>query len=161
VKILIDAQCFLWWFTEPDRLSAATIAAISDETNSIWFSVASVCELTIKVSLGTLSLPEPIDSYLASRMKKLRAQFLDIRADQVLQLGTLPLVREASALPNRFDLILLAQARVEGMTLITANHALADDGVEILLNDSDEGDTSRISVSQRARSGLASGKSLN
>jgi PIN domain nuclease of toxin-antitoxin system len=92
VKILIDAQCFLWWFVEPDRLSAETIAAISDETNSIWFSVASACELTIKVSLRTLSLPEPIDLYLASRMKKLRAQFLDIRADQVLKLATLSLV---------------------------------------------------------------------
>jgi PIN domain nuclease of toxin-antitoxin system len=153
VKILIDAQCFLWWFAEPDRLSTETIAAISDETNSIWFSVASACELTIKVSLGTLSLPEPIDSYLASRMKKLRAQFLDIRADQVVKLSALPL--------DRFDLILLAQARVEGMTLVTANPALADDGVEILLNELDEGNTNRISISQRARAGLSSSKSLN
>jgi PIN domain nuclease of toxin-antitoxin system len=153
VKILIDAQCFLWWFAEPDRLSAETIAAISDETNSIWFSVASTCELAIKVLLGTLSLPEPIDSYLASRMKKLRAQFLDIRADQVVKLETLPL--------DRFDLILLAQARVEGMTLVTANPDLANCDVEVLFNDSDEGNINRISVSQRARSGLASGKSLN
>jgi PIN domain nuclease of toxin-antitoxin system len=146
VKILIDAQCFLWWFVEPDRLNAETIAAISDETNSIWFSVASACELTIKVSLGTLSLPEPIDSYLASRMKKLRAQFLDIRADQVLKLSTLPL--------DRFDLILLAQARVEGMTLITANSNLVERDVEILLNESEEGNKNRMSVSQRARAEL-------
>ena len=153
MKILIDAQCFLWWFAEPDRLSAPTIAAISDETNSLWFSVASACELTIKVSLGTLSIPEPIDLYLASRMKKLRAQFLDIRADQVLKLAMLPL--------DRFDLILLAQARVEGMTLVTANPDLVDRDVEILLNESDEGNTQRMSVSQRARAELASGKSLN
>jgi PIN domain nuclease of toxin-antitoxin system len=153
MKILIDAQCFLWWFVEPDRLNAETIAAISDETNSLWFSVASVCELTIKVSLGTLSLPESIDSYLASRMKKLRAQFLDIRADQVVKLATLPL--------DRFDLILLAQARVEGMTIITANPDLVDRDVEILLNDSEEGITNRMSACQRAKSGLASGKSLN
>jgi PIN domain nuclease of toxin-antitoxin system len=137
VKILIDAPCFLWWFAEPARLSA----------------VASVCELTIKVSLGTLSLPEPIDSYLASRMKKLRAQFLDIRADQVVKLTALPL--------DRFDLILLAQARVEGMTLVTANSDLADRDVETLLNDSDESNIKRMSVSQRARAELASGKSLN
>jgi PIN domain nuclease of toxin-antitoxin system len=130
-------------------LNAETIAAISDETNSIWFSVASVCELTIKVSLGTLSLPEPIDSYLASRMKKLRAQFLDIRADQVVKLETLPL--------DRFDLILLAQARVEGMILITANPDLADRDVEILLNESEEGKTKGMSVSQ---SRIRSGKSL-
>jgi PIN domain nuclease of toxin-antitoxin system len=122
-------------------LSAPTIAAISDETNSLWFSVASACELTIKVSRGTLSLPEPIDSYLASRMKKLRAQFLDIRADQVLKIATLPL--------DRFDLILLAQARVEGMTLVTANPDLVDRDVEILLNDSDE--CSRISVRQKSK----------
>jgi PIN domain nuclease of toxin-antitoxin system len=146
VEILIDAQCFLWWFVEPDRLSAETIAAISDETNSIWFSVASACELTIKVSLGTLSLPEPIDSYLASRMKKLRAQFLDIRADQVVKLTALPL--------DRFDLILLAQARVEGMTIITANPDLVERDVEILLNDSEEGNKNRMSVSQRARAEL-------
>ncbi|WP_373539766.1 hypothetical protein [Chamaesiphon sp.] len=44
MKILIDAQCFLWWFVEPDRLSAETIAAISDETNSIWFSHSSPSE---------------------------------------------------------------------------------------------------------------------
>jgi PIN domain nuclease of toxin-antitoxin system len=150
-------------------LSAETIAAISDETNSLWFSVASACELTIKVSLGTLSLPEPlakplpwrIDSYLASRMKKLRAQFLDIRADRVLKIATLPLVRGASALPNRFDLILLAQAQVEGMTLITANPDLVDRDVEILLNDADECHAKRMSVSQIARDELASGKSLN
>lgn len=86
-------------------------------------------------------------------MKKLRAQFLDIRADRVLKIATLPL--------DRFDLILLAQARVEGMTLVTANPDLADRDVEILLNNSDECSTNRISVSQRARSGLASGKSLN
>jgi PIN domain nuclease of toxin-antitoxin system len=153
MKILIDAQCFLWWFVEPDRLSSETIAAISDETNSLWFSVASVCELTMKVSLGTLSLPEPIDSYLASRMKKLRAQFLDIRADQVLKIATLPL--------DRFDLILLAQAQVDGMTLVTANPDLADRDVEIFLNDSDEGSTNRMSVSQRAKSELSSRKSLN
>jgi hypothetical protein len=47
------------------------------------------------------------------------------------------------------------------MTLVTANPDLADRDVEILLNDSDEGNTKRISVSQRARTELASGKSLN
>ena len=58
------------------------------------------------------------------------------------------------------DLILLAQARVEGLTLVTANPAMADRDVEILLNELGEGNTSRISVSQKARSGLVSGKSL-
>jgi PIN domain nuclease of toxin-antitoxin system len=109
--------------------------------------------MRFSLSLGTLSLPEPIDSYLASRMKKLRAQFLDIRADQVVKIATLPL--------DRFDLILLAQARVEGMTLVTANPDLANYDVDILLNDSDEGNTNRMSVSQRVRSGLVSDKSLN
>jgi hypothetical protein len=51
----------------------------------------------------------------------------------------------------------MAQARVEGMTIITANPDLTDRDVEILLNDSDEGNTSRISVNQRARKELLSG----
>ena len=115
MKLLIDTQCWLWWFAEPERLAVclvalftggnlrsarrcdsnrlqeATISQIVDETNELWFSVASVWEMGIKVGLGKLPLPEPIDRYLASRMKQLGARSLEIRADRALQAGELPL----------------------------------------------------------------------
>ena len=91
MKLLIDTQCWLWWFAEPDRLNESTIAQISDESNEIWFSVASVWELGIKVGLGKLPLPEPINRYLPSRMKQLGARSLEIGANHALQAGGLPL----------------------------------------------------------------------
>ena len=115
MKLLIDTQCWLWWFAEPDRLTLATIAQISDESNEIWFSVASVWEMGIKVGLGKLPLPEPIDRYLASRMKQLGARSLEIRADHAIQAGGLPLHHR-----DPFDRMLIAKAQVEGMTIVTA-----------------------------------------
>jgi len=47
----LDTQCWLW-FLQPDHLNQAAIAAISDETNELWLSVASVWEMGIKVTLG-------------------------------------------------------------------------------------------------------------
>ena len=81
---------WLWWFAEPDRLQEATIAQIVDETNELWFSAANVWEMGIKVGLGKLPLPEPIDRYLSSRMKQLGARSLEIRVDHALQAGGLP-----------------------------------------------------------------------
>ena len=130
MKLLIDTQCWLWWFSEPDRLTAATIAQISDESNEIWFSVASVWELGIKVGLGKLPLPEPIDRYLASRMKELGARSLEIRADHAIRAGGLPLHHR-----DPFDRMLIAQAQGEGMTIITADRLFDLYEVEILWND--------------------------
>jgi len=76
VKLLIDTQCWLWWFAQPERLSEKTIAHIADETNEVWLSVASVWEIGIKVAIGKLPLPEPIDSYISSRMVQLKARSL-------------------------------------------------------------------------------------
>jgi PIN domain nuclease of toxin-antitoxin system len=130
MKLLIDTQCWLWWFAEPDRLQEETIAQISDESNEIWFSVASVWELGIKVGLGKLPLPEPLDRYLPSRIKQLGARSLEIRADHALQAGGLPLHHR-----DPFDRMLIAQAQVEGMTIVTSDRLFELYEVEVLWND--------------------------
>ena len=67
MKLLLDTQCWLWWFAQPERLSEAAIAEIANETNELSLSVASVWEIGIKVAIGKLSLPEPIDDYISSQ----------------------------------------------------------------------------------------------
>jgi PIN domain nuclease of toxin-antitoxin system len=119
VKLLLDTQCWLWWFAQPDHLNAAAIAAISDETNELWLSVASVWEMGIKVALGKLPLPEPLDSYLPSRMAQLGVRSLDIRAAHALQAAFLPLHHR-----DPFDRMLIAQAQVEQMTVATSDSQL-------------------------------------
>jgi PIN domain nuclease of toxin-antitoxin system len=92
------------------------IERIADETNEIWFSVASVWEMGIKVSIGKLPLPEPIADYLSTRMTQLGARSLEITAVHALQVAELPLHHR-----DPFDRMLIAQAQVEDMTLVSAD----------------------------------------
>ncbi|WP_202925195.1 type II toxin-antitoxin system VapC family toxin [Myxacorys almedinensis] len=112
----MDTHCWLWWFTQPERLSEEAIAHLSDETNEVWFSVASVWEMGIKVAIGKLPLPEPIDSYISSRMVRLGARSLEITATHALRAAALPLHHR-----DPFDRMLIAQAQLEGITLVSAD----------------------------------------
>lgn len=91
MKLLLDTQCFLWWFAEPERLNEEAISHIADESNELWLSVASVWEMGIKVAIAKLPLPEPLDSYVSSRMMKLGAKSLEITTSHALRTVALPL----------------------------------------------------------------------
>jgi PIN domain nuclease of toxin-antitoxin system len=116
VKLLLDTQCWLWWFSQPERLSEEAIAQIADEANEVWFSVASVWEIGIKVAIGKLPLPEPIDDYISTRMIQLGARSLEITASHALQAASLPLIHK-----DPFDRMLIAQSQIEAMTLVSAD----------------------------------------
>ena len=116
MKLLLDTQCWLWWFSQPERLSEEAIKQIADETNQVWLSVASVWEIGIKVAIGKLPLPEKIDDYITTRMIQLGAQSLEIEASHALQASALPLFHR-----DPFDRMLIAQTQIEGMTLVSAD----------------------------------------
>ena len=116
MKLLLDTQCWLWWFAQPERLNEEAIAHIADETNALWLSVASIWEMGIKVAIGKLPLPEPIDSYIPSRMVLLNMRSLEITASHALQASMLPLHHR-----DPFDRILVAQAQMEEMMLVSAD----------------------------------------
>ena len=116
MKLLLDTQCWLWWFAQPERLNEEAIAHIADETNALWLSVASIWEMGIKVAIGKLPLPEPIDSYIPSRMVLLNMRSLEITASNALQASMLPLHHR-----DTFDRILVAQAQMEEMMLVSAD----------------------------------------
>jgi PIN domain nuclease of toxin-antitoxin system len=127
LKLLLDTQCLLWWFTEPERLNAAAVAQIIAEDNELFFSVASAWEIAIKVGIGKLPLPEPVDIYVASRMRLLGAKSLDISLPHACKVATLPLLHR-----DPFDRILLAQAQIEQMTLVTADEILTQYNIDLL-----------------------------
>ncbi len=116
MKLLLDTQCWLWWFAQPERLNEEAIAHIADETNALWLSVASIWEMGIKVAIGKLPLPEPIDSYIPSRMVLLNMRSLEIKASHALQASMLPLHHR-----DPFDRMLVAQAQMEDMMLVSAD----------------------------------------
>lgn len=127
MKLLLDTQCWLWWFAQPEKLNEEVIKQISDDMNEVWLSVASVWEMGIKVSIGKLPLPEPIDDYISTRMTQLGARSLQINASHALQVAKLPLHHR-----DPFDRMLIAQAQVENMTLVSADSAFNQYEVSLL-----------------------------
>ena len=116
MKLLLDTQCWLWWFAQPERLSEEAIARIADEKNELWFSVASIWEMGIKVAIGKLPLPEPLDDYISSRMGQLGMRSLEITATHALRAAALPLHHR-----DPFDRMLIAQAQLEDINLVSAD----------------------------------------
>lgn len=116
MKLLLDTQSWLWWFAQPERLNGEAIARIADETNELWFSVASVWEIGIKVAIAKLPLPEPPDRYISSRMGQLGVRSLQITATHALRAAALPMHHR-----DPFDRMLIAQAQLEDMTLVSAD----------------------------------------
>ncbi|OYD98579.1 PIN domain nuclease [Nostoc sp. 'Peltigera membranacea cyanobiont' 213] len=116
MKLLLDTQCWLWWFAQPERLNEEAIAHIADENNELWLSVASIWEIGIKVAIGKLPLPDPLDNYISSRMAQLGMRSLEITASHALQAAALPLHHR-----DPFDRMLIAQAQIEEMTLVSSD----------------------------------------
>lgn len=127
MKLLLDTQCWLWWFAQPERLNEETITYIADETNELWFSVAGIWEIGIKVAIGKLPLPEPPDSYLSSRMGQLGMRSLEITATHALRAAALPLHHR-----DPFDRMLIAQAQIEEMILVSADSMFSQYDVSML-----------------------------
>jgi PIN domain nuclease of toxin-antitoxin system len=113
MKLLLDTHLLLWAAGEPRRLSKAARALIDDPDNELLFSAASLWEVAIKRGLGRK------DFQVEARL--LRRGLLDngyrelpILSDHVVATESLPLIHR-----DPFDRILVAQATVEGITLLT------------------------------------------
>ena len=116
MKLLLDTQCCLWWFSQPERLNEEAIERIAYEANEIWFSVASIWEIAIKNAIGKLPLPEPTEDYISTRMTQLGTKTLEITATHALRAASLPLHHR-----DYFDRMLIAQAQIENMTIMSAD----------------------------------------
>ncbi len=107
---LLDTCVVLWWLDEPNLIQADTRAAIADPGSETWVSSTSVWEIAIKAAKGRLRMPMPFDEYLIDA--GLRP--LEVSWDHAMA------VRDLEPHHNDpFDRMLIAQARVEGLTLVT------------------------------------------
>jgi PIN domain nuclease of toxin-antitoxin system len=131
MKLLIDTQSWLWWFAAPDRLKQSTIDTIANADNELWFSVASVWEMGIKAAMAKLPLPKPTDEYIRDTVRELGANLLDINATHALTAATLPPHHR-----DPFDRMLIAQARIEKMTIVTADRVFERYTATIIRSDS-------------------------
>jgi PIN domain nuclease of toxin-antitoxin system len=127
VRLLVDTHCWLWQLAEPERLKEPVRSLLADRGNEVFLSVASIWEIVIKAQLGKLALPEPAEVFVPRRMEALGNFALPITEPHVLRIATLPLHHR-----DPFDRILLSQALVEGLPLVTADARLKDYELELL-----------------------------
>lgn len=127
MKLLMDTHCWLWWFGQPELLKGEVVEQILDEVNEVWFSVASIWEIGIKAAAGKLSFPEPLESYFPSRMEELGARSLEITAAHAIRAAALP-----SHHKDPFDRMLIAQAQIENMVIVSSDSVFKRYDVSIL-----------------------------
>ena len=120
MRILLDTQCWLWMALSPDRFSARSRKLVEDRQNTLYLSAASAWEIAIKHGLGKLRLPGPPESYVPMRMQDLSVEPLAIDPGHVLRVASLPAHHR-----DPFDRLLIAQAQIEDLPLLTADAALA------------------------------------
>lgn len=111
VKQLLDTSTLLWTVGAPERLSAAARESIAH--GELWVSVASYWEIVIKTRKGLLEIADPV-SWWGRSSEQLGAETLPIRASHIGALCTLPDLHR-----DPFDRVLIAQAVVEGLPLVT------------------------------------------
>ena len=106
--------------TQPERLGAFR-AVVEQSDTELLLSAASTWELAINVSIGRLDLPEPLATYVPSRMQSTRVTGLPIEHAHTLHVAALPPLHR-----DPFDRLLVAQAIVLGLPIVTADPALAE-----------------------------------
>ena len=113
MKLLLDTHAFIWWDSEPAKLSLQALAQCQDRANNLLLSVASVWEMQIKFQLGKLKLNLPLAEIIASQQQKNNIAVVPVELAHVLALQTLPPHHK-----DPFDRLLIAQANFEGATLL-------------------------------------------
>ncbi len=128
MKVLLDTCTFLWAIGEPDYLPARVADLILMNENEVYVSAASAWEIAIKHRLDKLPLPEPPADYVPMAMRRLVVEALPIGHVHALQVGTLPDHHR-----DPFDRLLVAQAQLEDLTILTADHTIGDYAVEAII----------------------------
>ena len=128
MRVLLDTQCWLWLQNEGvERFSARTLRTVGDPRTARFLSLASVWEISIKYALGKLRLPRPPEEYVPARLRTSVTELLSIDLHHVLAVATLPLLHR-----DPFDRLLIAQARTEGLHLLSSDRHFASYGIDLL-----------------------------
>lgn len=123
MNLLLDTHVLLWWLADDTRLSPAVSEAIADQENVVMVSAASVWEIAIKQAIGKLRGPADLADYIEP------GDFLPlpVTMEHAWRAGGLPAHHS-----DPFDRMLVAQAGIEGLTIVTADTCIRQYDVAVL-----------------------------
>jgi PIN domain nuclease of toxin-antitoxin system len=118
VRLIIDTQVLIWWTNDVSNISNRVQDIIFDLDNELWFSLASIWEMQIKISLGKLDLPRPLPDIITTQIQENQIKILPIELSHVYTIGQLPLHHR-----DPFDRLIIAQSMTEKMPIASIDKA--------------------------------------
>ncbi|PYV61020.1 MAG: PIN domain nuclease [Acidobacteria bacterium] len=118
MKYLLDTVVWVWSVHSAERINKVGFDILESGDEEVYFSAASIWELSIKLRLGKLSLPEPPARYIPKRLGQQGIRTLSVTPTHALRVYDLPTHHH-----DPFDRLLIAQALTEEMVILTADRA--------------------------------------
>lgn len=115
MNLLVDTQSIIWYYEGNPRLSAKAVAAIGNEANKVYISIASFWEMAIKISNGKLELTNSLENWML-KIEADEIEVLPISQEDILSLLALPHHHK-----DPFDRIIITQAKVLGLIIISSD----------------------------------------
>jgi PIN domain nuclease of toxin-antitoxin system len=127
VRALLDTQVWLWMLAAPERLSKRGRAFVTSPANELLLSAASAWEIAIKYGLGKIALPEAPWEYIPGLVARTGVTPLPILQRHALHVAALPPHHR-----DPFDRLLIAQAQIEDIPIVTADRSFDLYDVKVL-----------------------------
>lgn len=127
MRILLDTCTFLWWMTSPDDVPQRTLALLRDPENEVVLSAVTGWEIAIKRTLRRIEIPGTTSAFLTDAIARHDLVVLDVTMHHAVAAGELPLHHK-----DPFDRLLVAQARLEGLSVASPDRVFRRYGVRTM-----------------------------
>ena len=117
--LLLDTHVWLWTLVDPGRLPKDLLDLLGQASQDVVLSAASTWELSIKYAIGKMPLPESPKHFIGPRLIRDKVRFLPIDLRHTVEIPDLPHHHN-----DPFDRLLIVQAKVEKMRLVTADSVM-------------------------------------
>jgi PIN domain nuclease of toxin-antitoxin system len=126
MKLLLDTHTFIWWISKPNQLPANVLALLDNEANIPVISVVNIWEIQIKNAAGKMDVNLPLEE-IVTVYRENDIAILPILPEYVLRLSHLPKLHH-----DPFDRILVAQALVENITILSKDSMIKQFPVNVV-----------------------------
>jgi PIN domain nuclease of toxin-antitoxin system len=127
VNLLLDTHALLWWKAGSRKLGPAARRVIERGADEVYVSAVSAWEIAIKSRLGRIRLAEPLHTWMPEGLEDNGFSQLPVTVAHAVAVAVLPDHHD-----DPFDRLLIAQAREDGLTILTADEAFNDYGVRLI-----------------------------
>ena len=127
MKFLLDSHVFVWMRQEPHRIGVDAISEMLLTSSELFLSLATIWELQIKTDLGKFTFGSPLDAVVEDEIQVNSLVLLPVEQTHIYNLANLPKIHG-----DPFDRLLISQAIVEDLTIVTADRHFSSYPVKVL-----------------------------